>query len=135
VVTTENLKEKVEQFFLALNKSDVEYIYDSYHPSGGCWTSGNTLISGFSSRDEIKSSAGAVLGLFPEGLEFSIEGMVCEGNRVAVEAVSSGAHISGKQYHNKYHFLFEFREGLIYRLKEYMDTEIITDVLCDGRRP
>ena len=134
-MTTENLKEKVTQFFSALNKSDIEYVYDAYHPSGGCWTSGNTLISGFSGRDEIKSSAGAVLGLFPDGLEFSIEGMVCEGNRIAVEAVSSGVHLSGKQYHNKYHFLFEFREGLIFRLKEYMDTEIITDVLCDGRRP
>ena len=134
-MTTENLREKVTQFFSALNKSDIEYVYDSYHPSGGCWTSGNTLISGFSGRDKIKASAGEVLGVFPEGLEFSIEGMVCEGNRIAVEAVSSGVHRSGKQYHNKYHFLFEFREGLIYRLKEYMDTEIITDVLCDGRRP
>jgi len=134
VVATENLKEKVTKFFLALNEVDVEYIFNSYHPSGGCWTSGNTVISGFSNRDEIKSAAGEVLGLFPEGLTFSIDGMVCEGDRVAVEAVSDGMHVSGKRYHNKYHFLFEFRDGLIYRLKEYMDTEMITDVLCDGRR-
>ncbi len=133
-MTIKNLKEKVTDFFLALNQSDIEGIYESYHPSGGCWTSGNTLISGFSGRNEIKSTATAVLDLFPDGLEFSIDDMICEGNKVAVEAVSHGVHVSGKQYHNKYHFLFEFREGLIYRLREYMDTEIVTEVICDGRR-
>ena len=55
--------------------------------------------------------------------------MVGEGDKVAVEATSEGKHISGQIYTNEYHFLFEFRDGKLLRLKEYMDTERVTDVL------
>jgi ketosteroid isomerase-like protein len=61
--------------------------------------------------------------------------MVAEGEKVAVEATSKGKHISGQTYSNNYHFLFEFREGKLLRLKEYLDTERITDILCSGQRP
>ena len=60
---------------------------------------------------------------------------VAEGDRVAVEATSKGEHVSGQTYSNEYHFLFEFREGKLLRLKEYMDTERVTDILCGGQRP
>jgi ketosteroid isomerase-like protein len=60
---------------------------------------------------------------------------VAEGDKVAVEAVSEGQHVSGQTYSNEYHFLFEFREGKLLKLKEYMDTERVTDVLCGGQRP
>ena len=61
--------------------------------------------------------------------------MFCEEDRVAVEASSDGVHISGKRYQNNYHFLFEFKDGLICQLKEYMDTEVVTEVLCYGKKP
>ncbi len=61
--------------------------------------------------------------------------MTAEGERVAVEASSSGVHASGQRYKNQYHFLFEFRNGRVLHLKEYMDTEQVTDILCGGQRP
>jgi ketosteroid isomerase-like protein len=61
--------------------------------------------------------------------------MIAEGNKVAVEASSEGEHVSGLTYSNDYHFLFEFNDGKLLRLKEYMDTEQVTDVLCGGQRP
>jgi hypothetical protein len=61
--------------------------------------------------------------------------MTAEGERVAVEAESKGEHVSGQLYNNLYHFLFEFRDGELLKLKEYMDTERVTDVLCGGARP
>jgi ketosteroid isomerase-like protein len=54
---------------------------------------------------------------------------------VAIEAESSAVHVSGKRFDNKYHFLMRLRDGKIVRLTEYMDTELVTDVLCGGRRP
>ena len=48
---------------------------------------------------------------------------------------SEGEHVSGQTYSNEYHFLFEFSGGKLRRLKEYMDTERVTDVLCGGQRP
>ena len=61
--------------------------------------------------------------------------MVAEGEKVAVEATCEGEHVSGQTYSNEYHFLFQFRDGKLVKLKEYMDTELVTDVLCGGQRP
>lgn len=132
---TDDNKQRVREFFEALNAADGERIAAAYAPEGRCWTSGNTLISGVLSRDQIVAGSAAVLEVFPEGLAFTIHAMTAEGERVAVEAESKGLHVSGVEYNNLYHFLFEFRDGKLLLLKEYMDTEMITDVLCGGQRP
>ena len=132
---TESNKALVTQFFKALNKGDVAHIVDAYATDGCVQTMGNTLISGVFSRDQIAASAGGIFDVFPEGLTFTATGMIAEGDKVAVEATSEGQHISGQIYSNDYHFLFEFRDGKLLRLKEYMDTERVTDVLCAGQRP
>ena len=133
--STEQYKTIVRDFFTALNAGDVDAIVNTYAEDGCVQTMGSTLISGTFSRPEIAASAGAIFDVFPEGLKFEILDMVAEGEKVAVEAVSEGEHVSGQTYANEYHFLFEFRDGKLLRLKEYMDTEMITDVLCGGQRP
>jgi ketosteroid isomerase-like protein len=131
----ESNKAIVTGFFEALNSGDVDAIVNTYAEDGCVQTMGDTLISGTFSRDQIAASAGGILDVFPDGLTFTVLGMVAEGDKVAVEAVSDGEHISGQTYSNEYHFLFEFREGKLLKLKEYMDTEQVTDVLCGGQRP
>ncbi len=123
------------EFFEALSRGDVAAIVDAYDEDGSCWTSGRTLISGTLSKEQIRAGAGAVLEAFPEGLDFTIHAMTAEGDRVAVEAESRGRHSSGKLYNNHYHFLLEFRRRKLLRLKEYMDTELVTEILCGGQRP
>jgi ketosteroid isomerase-like protein len=125
----------VTHFFDALNRGDVAFIVDAYAADGCVQTMGNTLISGVFSRDQVAASAGGIFDVFPNGLTFTILNMVGEGDKVAVEATSVGEHISGQTYSNEYHFLFEFQSGKLIRLKEYMDTERVTDVLCGGQRP
>jgi ketosteroid isomerase-like protein len=133
--TIPNNKEIVSQFFEALNNGDIDSVVNAYADDGYVQTMGNTLISGQSSKEQIAASAGGIFEVFPEGLKFTIHDMVAEGDKVAVEAESLGEHISGQTYNNQYHFLFEFRDGKLVKLKEYMDTEHITDVLCGGQRP
>ena len=135
MTTTESNKALVKQFFAALNAGDAETIANSYAPDGTVQTMGNTLISGVFDRDQIARSAAGIFDVFPQGLTFTITGMVAEDDKVAVEATSEGEHISGQTYTNEYHFLFEFRGDKVLRLKEYMDTEQVTDVLCAGQRP
>ncbi len=125
----------VTQFFDALNRGDVAFIVDTYAADGCVQTMGNTLISGIFSREQVAASAGGIFDVFPDGLTFTVLGMVGEGDKVAVEATSEGKHISGQIYSNEYHFLFEFQSGKLIRLKEYMDTERVTDILCGGERP
>ena len=132
---SESNKILVTQFFDALNHGDVAFIVDAYAADGCVQTMGNTLISGVFSRDQVAASAGGIFDVFPNGLTFTILNMVGEGDKVAVEATSVGEHVSGQTYSNEYHFLFEFQSGKLIRLKEYMDTERVTDVLCGGQRP
>ncbi len=128
-------KAKVEKFINCLNQGDVAGFVGMYHPEGSVWTSGQTLISGTANKSQISATAGAIFEAFPDGLIFTIHSMIAEGDKVAVEAESNGMHASGKHYNNHYHFLFEFRDGLLLSLKEYMDTELVTDILCGGQRP
>ena len=128
-------KKRVYAFFDAMNKGDSAAIVDAYADDGYVQTMGHTLISGKYTKQQISAAAGAIFENFPEGLSFRINGITAEGERVAVEAESDGKHISGKHYHNEYHFLFIFRDGKLVTLKEYLDTEHATDVLCGGARP
>jgi ketosteroid isomerase-like protein len=133
--TTENNKAFVRDFFDALNAGDAQRILDAYAEDGCVETMGNTLISGISYTDDIAPAVAAIYDVFPSGLRFTITGMTAEGDRVAVEAFSEGEHVSGQTYNNQYHFLFEMADGKLKRLREYMDTELVTDVLCRGQRP
>lgn len=134
-MSIEQNKAFVEAFFGYMSSGDVEGIVNSYHDEGYVWTKGRTLISGKFTKAQIQAAAGGIYEAFPEGIRFTILQMTAEDNRVAVEATSTGKHVSGQQYENEYHFLFTFKDGKLLELKEYMDTESVTDVLCGGQRP
>jgi len=128
-------KQCVLDFFELMNRGDAEALADSYADGGEVQTKGHTLISGTYGKEQIRAFAGQIYDAFPNGIAFEIVSMTAEEDRVSVEAASKGNHVSGQLYTNEYHFLFEFADGKIRRLKEYMDTERATDILCGGQRP
>ena len=131
----EDNKQLVRQFFEAMSSGDVAFMVDAYDDAGTVQTMGNTLISGTYDKEQIRGFADGIYEAFPQGLSFTVVGVTAEGERVAVEAESSGKHASGKDYNNFYHFLFTIRDGKIISLKEYLDTELVTAVLAGGQRP
>lgn len=128
-------KALVLEFFAAMNRGDVDAIVNAYADDGYLETMGNTLISGTAGKQQIRESSSRIFEVFPAGISFDIHTMTAEAGRVAVEASSEGAHVSGQVYRNQYHFLFELEGGKVKKLKEYMDTERVTEVLCGGQRP
>lgn len=131
----EHNKVFIRGFLDAMRRGDTETILASYTDDGYCESVGRTLISGRYSRESIAAIAARIFEAFPEGLQFEILTMTAEDDRVAVEATSRGMHVSGKIYANHYHFLFHLCDGRIAVMKEFMDTEHATDVLCGGQRP
>ena len=127
-------KRLTRDFIDAIARGDTDAILAAYADDGRVVTMGNTLISGAFDKPAIAAMASGVLQAFPERLRFTIHAMTAEGDRVAVEAESYGRHASGKIYNNQYHFLFRWRDGQLVELKEYMDTELVTDVICGGER-
>jgi len=132
---TEQNKVIARAFFDAINRGDTASVVSAYADDGHLETMGQTLISGVYSKAQIQAAAGQIFAAFPTGLRFVIRHLTAEEDRVAIEAESFGQHVSGKPYHNYYHFLMFLRDGKIVRFKEYLDTEHATDVLCGGQRP
>ena len=60
--------------------------------------------------------------LFPEGLQFKVVGTTVEGPRIALRAEASGKTVTGREFDNAYHFLFEIDAGRICAAWEYGDT-------------
>jgi len=135
MATPEENKAIVTAFMKTISKGDVEGIIAGYAEDGFCETMGHTLISGRFSREQVAMAAGRIFEAFPQGVEFTILNLTAEEDRVAMEATSQATHISGREYANHYHFLFRLRDGKITQMKEFMDTELVTDVICGGQRP
>lgn len=53
-----------------------------------------------------------------------------EANRVAVEAAGEFRFYDGRDYNNRYHYLFEFDGSLIVRACEYMDTALARSIFA-----
>ena len=131
-MSLEQNKQLARDFMDALVRADIQAIQDAFTPDGVCWTSGTMPISGTRTRDQVAEAARGVLGVFPEGLKFTIKTLTAEGDCVAIEAESHGRHKSGRTYANQYHFLMRVRGGKIAEWREYMDTMHANDVLCGG---
>jgi ketosteroid isomerase-like protein len=60
--------------------------------------------------------------LFARDVLVDMRGMYAEGDRVVVEETMRATLANGRAYANDYCFVFELRDGLIHRVREYMDT-------------
>jgi ketosteroid isomerase-like protein len=131
-MSIEQNKQLARDFMDALARADIQFIQDAFAPDGVSWTAGTMPISGTRTRDQVAEAARGILGVFPDGLKFSIKNLTAEGDRVAIEAESYGRHASGKTYANQYHFLMRVRGGKIAEWREYLDTMHANEVLCAG---
>ena len=116
----------------ALSRADADTIAELYAEDFQLWVTGSLPFSGSKGRADALEGIPAVLGLFPDGLEFQIQAMTAEGERVAIEATSRGTTANGDLYAQQYHFLLRARDGKIIEWREYMDTELARKVLVGG---
>ena len=74
----------------------------------------------------------ATLGrLFPQGLNLTIQTMICEGPHVAVLARCDTIADNGRPYQQRYNFYLRFEGDLIAEGREYNDTDLIRRVFID----
>lgn len=60
--------------------------------------------------------------LFVRDVSVTFHGIHTDGDRVIVEETMTATLPDGGSYDNDYCFVFELRDGLIHRVREYMDT-------------
>jgi len=95
------------------------------HPEATYWTLGKPHLfraSGEKSRETIVAYMSSP-SIFPDGVKVTFGAITAEDDRVAIEAATEGTLPDGRVYTNLYHYLMIFRDGLIWRVKEYLDTQ------------
>jgi ketosteroid isomerase-like protein len=60
---------------------------------------------------------------------FSVQlrSILADGDDVVVEHTGRNTTPDGRQYNNNYCWIFHFRDGFIVEVREYMDTELVTE--------
>ena len=84
--------------------------------------------AGLYSKERIRKLFYTMLKQLESGLQLTVKSIVAEGDRIALEAESSGDLKNGRRYRQQYHFLLEFRNGKICAVREYLDTQHAHDV-------
>ncbi|MFE5700022.1 nuclear transport factor 2 family protein [Rhodococcus koreensis] len=128
--TPEENIDLANNFAKIFSTGDVAQILATLHPEASYWVSGGIDgMSGTYDREGLGALLGGVTSVYENGaLEVTPTAAIAQGDKVAVEATSYAKLKNGKVYRNQYHFLFEFRDGTIFSVKEYMDTKHAYDI-------
>ncbi len=124
----------VERFFELFSSGNVPALLDAMSDGGSWWVSGR--LEGMSGRYDKASFGPLVEGakaIYKSGsLSIIPASMIAEGDKVAVEATGFAELIDGRTYEPQYHFLLTVRDGKVFEVREYMDTQHAKDVFFGG---
>ena len=82
-------------------------------------------------REFIEKEVSTLRRLFPQGLNLTIEKIICEGPHVAVLARCDTIANNGKRYQQRYNFYLRFEGDLIAEGREYNDTDLVRKVFLE----
>ncbi|MDT8397780.1 MAG: nuclear transport factor 2 family protein [Pseudomonadales bacterium] len=131
------IEEKNEQlvrtFFDTLSTGDLEKVRVLLHRDA-CWTAMPKDVPGAGphpGRDHIIDEFLApVRDMFvPGDPKIDIKVLFAKGNQVHAETRAFGTFRNGRAYDNNYCWGVDIKDGLIYALREYMDSHYIMNVV------
>jgi ketosteroid isomerase-like protein len=114
------------KFFETLSTGDLGLIRDVFHDDA-VWQVQVKGIAGEGSHHGKKGIVdeflGPIRGMFKPGdPKVTLNSIASNGPLVIGEAQGQGTFTDGRPYENLYAFAIEFRDGKVYRLREYMDS-------------
>lgn len=118
----------VTRFFEIFSSGDVPALLDAMADGSSWWVSGR--MEGLSGRYDKANFGPLVLGaraMYKSGLVITPTSMIAEGDKVAVEANGHAELLNGGIYSPQYHFLVTIRDGKVFEVKEYLDTQHAKD--------
>ena len=124
----EKNKAVVRQFWEAFSESRLDDALNLLSDDASWWVAGSTDISGTYTKEGFRELASGAADGTVNGIQVTPTLMTAEGDRVSMEATSYGQMNDGKEYKNIYHFMHELSEGHITAVREYMDTEHVTEI-------
>ena len=133
MASAEENEELVRNFFAVLSTGELENIRATLHPEAS-WTPMVKDVPGAGvhmPRDAIVDEFLApVRGIFEDGdPKTTVNHIFCKGDVVCAETRATGKLRNGNIYDNLYCWVIEVKDGLIYAIREYMDSQYVNSVV------
>ncbi len=133
----DELETSVRAYFEAVAAGDRERLLELFHPRLR-WRVPRGAIAPYAGVHEGAEQIadlmlGAVGGAFVPGSQRTeMRSVFTDRDRVVVETELTARTPSGDEYRNEYAFFFEFRDGRISEIREYVDTRLAADFFSAG---
>jgi ketosteroid isomerase-like protein len=123
----------VRDFFATLSTGDLERIRATLHPDAS-WLPMVKSVPGagiHQPRDVIVDEFLApVRGIFEDGdPKTVVDNIFAKGNVVCAETRGMGKLRNGNTYNNQYCWVIELKDGLVWKIREYMDSHYVMSVV------
>ena len=122
-------KAVIGSFLQALGRHDVEVILSYLSEDVVFETRAHFHGAAKKNRAEFANDIPFAREMLPDGIEYTIEAMTAEDDRVHVECSGCGKTFDGVSYNNFYHLAFRLRDGKITQFRDYMDTDYLLRVM------
>jgi uncharacterized protein len=129
-MSTETNKKLVADTWAAVSNGDIAGFMNNL-AEDVTWTFfGSHRFAGtFKGKTELTAKLFAPLGeVLDGGIKVQIDSMTAEDDRVVIEARGKAQAKSGKRYDNSYCIVIKVRNDKIAAVREYLDSELVTDV-------
>ncbi len=93
------------------------------------WIAGSAKTSGRMDRAAMTAMLEGLPSFTDTGMRLIPHSFVIEGDRVAVEGESYMEIKDGRVYRNLYHWLFELRGDKVAKVREYLDTALVEELV------
>jgi ketosteroid isomerase-like protein len=114
------------EFFAALSTGDLEKIRATFHDEAVWQVQVKGILGEGSHRGKntiVDEFLAPIRGMFKPGEpKVTVNSIASQGPLVIGECSGRGTFLDGRPYENLYVFALEFKDGKVYRLREYMDS-------------
>jgi hypothetical protein len=119
--------DRVREIFRGLESGDgaaffdhvadnVDWIVEGTHPLAGHYLSKKAFVEGtFAKLDRV----------LPQGAELHTENVIVQGDQAAVELHSLATAKNGMRFDNRYCWIIYFQDGVIVRVRAYLDSAMV----------
>ena len=113
-------------FFAQLNAGAIAEAVQIFASEGTWWMAGNDGHGVHKTMPEVAEHFRRALEGAGKGVRFTECAMYSDDDTVVAAMRGNGVLVNGKEYHNNYLFVLNFRDGVICGGREYFDTEHAT---------
>ena len=127
-------KQTVRTIMDALARSDRRPLFDAMADDVRWrWMGVSKWSKTFEGKDAVvRDLFGGVDETLSESFGVEVHRIIAAGDHVAVEHTGRNVTPDGRTYDNIYCWVFSFRAGRVVEVREYLDTQLLTDTFGEG---